>query len=111
MFRTLPNFSGLWKGYYAETGCEASGDLANLGLCPGSEYDFATGEMTMTLTQDRTSVSGEFTLTAYRVSDVCGSVATDGTLTFTAAARNQSQLNLELQNVRFELPEKGPEAR
>ena len=34
-------------------------------------------------------------------------MSTDGTLTFTAAARNQSQLNLELQNVRFELPEKG----
>jgi hypothetical protein len=107
LIRTLPNFSGSWKGYYKETGCEASGDLANLGVCSGSEYDFATGEMTMTLTQDRTSVSGEFTLPAYRASDVSGSVATDGTLTFSAAARNQSQLNLELQNVRFELPEKG----
>ena len=81
--------------------------MARLGVCSGSEYDFATGDLTMTLTQDRSSVSGEFTLPAYKASDLSGSVATDGTLTFTAAARNQSRLNLELQNVRFELPENG----
>ena len=106
VIRTLPNFSGRWKGYYTETGCEASGDVANLGGCSGSEYDFGIGDMTMTLTQDRTSVSGEFTLPGYSASGVSGSVSTDGTLTFTATARNQSQLNVELQNVRFELAEK-----
>jgi hypothetical protein len=106
LIRTLPNFGGSWKGTYEETGCEASGDLANRGVCSGSEYDFAIADMTMTLKQDRASVSGEFTLLGYRASDVSGSVSTDGTLTFTAAALNQSQLKLELQNVRFELPEK-----
>ena len=107
LIRTLPNFSGSWSGSYMETGCEASGDFAILRVCPDSEYDFGSGRMTITLTQDRTSVSGEFTLLNYRATDVSGSVATDGTLTFTAAARNQPQLNLELQNVRFEQPGKG----
>jgi hypothetical protein len=108
LIRTLPNFSGSWNGHYNETGCEASGDLVKLGVCSGSEYDLGTGEMTMTLTQDHASISGEFALNGSPSSDaLSGSVATDGTLTFTSTARNQSKLNLDLQNVRFELPETG----
>ena len=104
--RTLPNFSGTWAGMYEETACEASGDFVVLRVCPISEYDFAIGQMRMTLTQTRDSVSGEVKLRGGTVSDVSGNISPQGTLTFTGAARDQSKFDIELQNVRFELPQR-----
>jgi hypothetical protein len=104
--RTLPNFSGTWGGTYEETACEASGDFVVLRVCPISEYDFHIGQMRMTLTQIRDSVSGEVKLRGGMVSDVSGNISPEGTLTFTGAARDQSKFDIELQNVRFELPQR-----
>lgn len=103
--RTLPNFSGTWTGMYEETACAASGDFVALGVCPTSEYDFAIGQMKMTLTQTRDSVSGEVKLRGGTASDVSGNISPEGTLTFTGAARD-SKFDIELHNVRFELPQR-----
>ena len=103
--RTLPNFSGTWAGMYEETACEASGDFVALRVCPTSEYDFAIGQMKMTLTQTRDSVSGEVNLRGGTASDVSGNISPEGTLTFTGAARD-SKFDIELHNVRFELPQR-----
>ena len=91
---------------YEETACEASGDFVVLRVCPISEYDFAIGQMRMMLTQTRDSVSGEVKLRGGTVSDVSGNISPQGTLTFTGAARDQSKFDIELQNVRFELPQR-----
>jgi len=64
--RTLPNFTGTWKGLYEETGCETTGDWAALRVCSDSPYDLGIAEMTMTLTQNRDAVSGSFTLLGRR---------------------------------------------
>ena len=61
--------------------------------------------MRMTLTQDRDTVSGRVS----RVSpdtDISGSVFPEGTLTFTGTG-SSGILNVELANVRFELPQNG----
>jgi hypothetical protein len=103
LIRTLPNFGGSWHGWYEETDCQASGDYALLGLCS----DLSIGEMRMTLTQNRDSISGVFALLDDgKASDVSGSVSPEGTLTFTGT-QEQFNFNLQLQNVRFELPRKG----
>lgn len=107
--RTVPDFTGYWSGWSEQTGCEATGDWAALRVCPESEYDFTLSPMTMRLTQDRDTVSGTFRLGgryAPEAAIVSGRVSPDGTLTFTGTARD-SVLNVEFQNVRFELPHKG----
>ena len=107
--RAVPDFSGYWSGWSEQTGCEATGDWAALRVCPDSEYDFALSPMTMRLTQDRDTVSGTFTLGgryAPAAAIVSGRASPDGTLTFTGTARD-SVVNVEFQNVRFELPHKG----
>ncbi len=104
--RTLPNFSGTWTGMYEETACEASGDFVVLRVCPISEYDFAVGQMKMTFTQTRDNVSGEVKLRGATVSEVSGNISPEGTLTFSGTAREQSKFDIELHNVRFELPQR-----
>ena len=103
--RTLSNFSGVWGGMYEETACEANGDFVVLRICPDSEYDFAVGEMRMTLTQTRDSVSGEIRLRGGTVAGVSGTISREGTLTFTGAAWDESMFHIELQNVRFDVSE------
>jgi hypothetical protein len=106
--RTVPDFTGYWSGLYEQTGCEATGDRAGLRGCPDSEYDFYISEMKMRLTQDRDTVSGTFSLGGGRPETplVSGRASPDGTLTFTGTA-GDSVVNVELQNVRFEVPRKG----
>ena len=111
--RTLPDFTGSWSGWYEQTGCEATGDWAVLRACPDSEYDFHISQMEMTLTQDRDTVSGTFRLGGRlgpEAAIVSGRASPDGTLTFTGTftgTARDSVVNVELQNVRFELPLKG----
>ena len=107
--RTLPDFTGYWSGWYEQTGCEASGDWAVLRVCPDSEYDFTMSQMKMRLTQDRDTVSGTFTLGGrfgLEAAIVSGRASADGTLTFTGTVPGLD-LNVELRNVRFEVPQKG----
>lgn len=105
LIRTLPNFAGSWHGLSQETACEASGDFAVLRLCL-SPPDYSIDEMRMTLTQNRDSISGGFTL-SYGSGDVSGSVSPEGTLTFTGTVRDPFDFKLQLQNVRFEWLQKG----
>jgi hypothetical protein len=104
--RTLQNFGGTWAGTYEETACEANGDFVALRVCPDSAWDFATGAMKITLTQTGERVAGEVELRGGTVTDVSGTISPDGTLTFTGAAREQSRFTIELQNVRFEIPQR-----
>ena len=106
--RTVPDFTGYWSGLYEQTGCEATGDRAGLRYCSDSEYDFYVSQMNMRLTQDRDTVSGTFSLGGGRPETplVSGRASPDGTLTFTGTA-GDSVVNVELQNMRFELPRNG----
>ena len=51
-------------------------------------------------------MSGEVKLRGGMVSDVPGNISPEGTFTFTGAARDESKFDIELQNVRFELPQR-----
>ncbi len=106
--RTMPDFTGYWSGLSEEIGCEATGDWAALRVCPDSEYDRAITQIKMRLAQTRDTVSGTFSLGGGRpeTAIVSGRASPDGTLTFTGTAPG-SVVNVELRNVRFELPQKG----
>jgi hypothetical protein len=104
--RTLPDFGGSWSGSYEETACQASGDWADVpGICGWDYYYSAFSRMTMTLTQDRDSVSGGFQLdgrSGPQATDVSGQVSLEGTLTFTGTVRGEPG-TIEVRDVRFEL--------
>jgi hypothetical protein len=101
LIRTLPNFEGVWGAEYRVIRCES----IRPDLCDGLPL-----YMELTLAQNREDTSGQFVAWDYdsyyqfKSNDVAGSVAADGTLSFTANANSSiSNHKLQMHNVRLEL--------
>ena len=74
----VPDYQGSWTGEYTVTSCQHSGDFAAVGWCDAALADGLTS-LTMTLTQVRDAVSGQWTHD--RMSGAAqGTIETTGTL-------------------------------
>lgn len=104
LVRTVPKFAGSWSGHYES--CDERD-------C--SPYDLMIGSVSMTLMQDRETVSGRASVSESPEAEVSGSVSAEGTLTFNGtftlpaipAIQRYQVVNIEFANVRFEMAQNG----
>lgn len=87
LIRVLPNFQGTWSGSYIVDGCSQSGAFALADICGDTFSANRVLPMSMTNTQSRDAVNGQFALGTIAGSGT-GPIQTHGELNFTGTARS-----------------------
>jgi len=87
LIRVLPNFQGTWSGSYIVTGCTQTGAFALADVCDDTFSTNRVLPMSMTSTQTRDAVNGQFALGSVAGSG-SGPVQTGGELNFVGTARS-----------------------
>jgi hypothetical protein len=103
--RGLPSYAGAWSGTYALTGCQATGDLSQVGFCGNfSQGQVLNISLQTSQTDDR--VSGSFALGDLLGTLNSSTVADSGQLPLTGLYAGSSG-SVALQNARLESPTAG----
>jgi hypothetical protein len=87
LMRILPNFQGTWSGSYIVNGCSQTGAFALADICGDTLSTNRVLPMSMTTTQSRDAVNGQFALGTI-VGSGTGPVQTHGELNFAGTARS-----------------------
>lgn len=87
LMRVLPNYQGTWSGSYFVTGCSQTGAFALADICAETFSDNRVLPMSMTNTQSRDAVNGQFALGTISGSGT-GPIQTHGELNFVGTARS-----------------------
>lgn len=87
LIRVLPNFQGTWSGSYMVNGCSETGAFALADVCDETFTTNRVLPMSMTATQTRDAVNGQFSLGTVAGTG-SGPVHTGGELSFVGTARS-----------------------
>lgn len=100
LLRVLPSFAGTWRGNYALTGCQSTGDFARGGFC-GVFFQGQILTIGFDMLQDRDRVTGRFALGNLEGDLDAGTVSELGVLPITGRI-NSADAFIVLENLRAE---------